>query len=148
VKEEPLDRWPGWRASWHRLLANMFEAFLAAVALLTAALFFLQPHDLSLSPIARAFPWAIVWNAGYALAGVLTLTGLISFRRDVEIAGLMFLTGSILVQVMALLVVRGRGSVLSVSVDLAFASSCVGRVWALLRGRDVLVLAHPDIFYG
>lgn len=118
-----------------RLLANAHEAFIALVSSLVALQFFAAPGNLDRSPVGQALPpWDYIWNFGLMVGGLLIVSGLIGGRADWEVAGLMFHSGAVLVQAVAVITVFGwLAGIVSLFIYGAIVAANIARAWILVR---------------
>lgn len=118
-----------------RLLANAHEAFIALLSAIVALQFFAAPGNLDRSPVGQAIPpWDYIWNTGLMLGGILIVAGLIAGRADWEVAGLMFHSGAVLVQLVAVIAIFGwLAALVSLFIYGAIVAANIARAWILVR---------------
>lgn len=127
------------------MLANPHEAFIALLSFLVAVQFFLSPTNLDNSAVGRELPpWDWIWNSGLALGALFILVGLYRGRANVEVAGLMFHSGAILVQAIAVVAIFGIArAVLTLGIYLAAVAANLARAWVVVRYRTAVIIEDP-----
>lgn len=136
---------PRWGARYVRFAANGFEAWIAIAAVLTAVRFFLDPSAvLDETPVGITFgPWDTIWTFGYLFGGLGILSGLWVGRGDFEVAGLMFMSGALLVQSIATAILLGGAAIVGVTLYLSVVTACLARAWLIVRYTANRVTEDP-----
>lgn len=102
-EDVPVERFPERRRGIRAyLVANAFEWLLAIQALLTAAVFFSDPHspDTFVAASGPVIGW--VWNILYTVAGLAVIGGMVRLSPRVEAAGLVLIVAALSVNVAAI----------------------------------------------
>jgi hypothetical protein len=126
------------------LAAHAFELFTASLAIFAAAAFFAQPDQLARSAVGQAVhPFDYAWNVSYGLGGILVTVGILRRAEWLEVAGLSFFAGAVLVNGVAIFLERGLTGLASAPPLIGFAIASVSRIaylWLRLysdrRGED------------
>lgn len=128
-----------------RFAANSFEAWIAVAAVLTSARFFLDPTArLEDTPVGVAFaPWDTVWSVLYLLGGLGILLGLWLGRGDLEVAGLMFLSGALVIQSIATVMLLGRTAIVGITLYVSVILACQARAWLIYRYNAHRIVEDP-----
>jgi hypothetical protein len=102
-------------------------------AMLTGLPLLLAPYLGNGSAALEALPpWAVtLWAASYALGGGLSVYGMAHLRVRFEAAGMALLASALSVTVVAILMARGIGSLLSVAFLATLVIGCASRTFFL-----------------
>jgi hypothetical protein len=117
-----------------RFAVNSFEALIAWLCLLTAVGFWVTPDLPGQTPVGR-----LIGDAGYAWVSCLfsssvgILAGLWRGSVPLEVAGIVLLVVALVIQIVALYVVAGFASLLSIATLAGVAWACAMRAVILLR---------------
>lgn len=117
------------------LKANAFEAALAIEALITAAVFFINPSQPNTAIALGGMTLAWIWNCLYALGGLAVLVGLVRVAVPLEAAGLVVLPAALTVNVFAIALYNPAWS--SFVVYVVLCAAC------LVRARVLVLMTHP-----
>jgi len=135
--------------NWRNLQANAFEACIAAMCMISGITTFLQPESLANSVVGRTLhPWDYLWTVMFMLSGVLILVGLSVPHRTLgrrfpieaqgaELAGLIFLGTTLLINASAAIYVNGFTP--GLAIYLAVIIACVYRGKVILSPAVELV---------
>lgn len=116
-----------------RFTANSFEVLIAAFGVVVALLYFVRPSTLGSDAVSQAIKrgaWA--WDTLYGLAGLGILVGL--WRRSIrlEVVALCIFSGSIAIQVVAIVATGtlriGLPADISLLFSIASAWACIARI--------------------
>jgi hypothetical protein len=127
------------RTRLSRLRANVWEAWLGLVTLVTIAQQLLGP----VHPVEKAAGhWAWAWVGTYGASGVLVLAGILLARRDVEALGLMLLAAGAVVNGLAVFALhRPAAERVLFVVDVgSLVLACLVRVRQILRRQQPVVV--------
>lgn len=119
------------------LKANAFEAALAIEALVTAAVFFLNPGSPNAAVALGGNTLAWIWNCLYALGGLAVLAGILRVSVPLEAAGLLVLPAALTVNALAIALYEPTWSAFVVYAALTIA--------CLVRAQLVARMAHPHL---
>lgn len=115
------------------LIANAFELFVAALAMIAAITYALDPTNLSDGSIGHLqFP-DLLWNAMYGLGAALVTAGLVWISPRVEAMGLSLFAGSVVIQALAVGNLRGWAGASTIAIFVGFAAASLIRAWVLVR---------------
>lgn len=127
------DGWP--RSYWTRYLIRHSGLVGAGAACLLGGLFFLlAPAALELSVVAKqmGLPFSYLWAAVGLIGGGVLIYGILALNPHVEVVGEILTATAILINVVAVLSIRGGGGVVSGLAQLALVAMCACRAWLLV----------------
>lgn len=114
--------------------ANVWELFVATLAIITAIGYFVDPHDAA--GVARdhiAFP-EVLWNSMYGGGAILVVLGIVWIVEWVELAGLSLFSAAVVIQMIDLVEVSDWRGWVGLVVLGSFALASWTRAWVLVRG--------------
>lgn len=122
------------RFAWARL--NAYGLLIAGLVLLSAARV-LQPGKTSVARVLGRVPeYQYVWLAGFGLAGLLMLYGLVRAKTGPEVLGLAIVVVSLSAQTVALIVNAGSDESWSAVAVWIVAVACIALRASVLLSRD------------
>lgn len=128
------------------LEANVFELFVALLALVSAVSYFVDPHTASGLAVSHVdFPDA-VWAAMYGGGSALVVAGLVLMRGQIEAAGLVLFAGAITIQAIAVAQIGGWSAYVGILILSSFALASLTRVLVIahaVRVGDALRIEPP-----
>lgn len=116
------------------LESHVFELLIAALGVLAALGFFLQPGELRHTAIGRAVhPFDYGWNMLYLTGGLLIVGGLVRRSFRLELAGLAMFGAALIAAAIALISYRGVNGVASLAIYSAAGAACFVRMSVIRR---------------
>lgn len=113
--------------------ANIFELFVALLALTSSVSYFIDPHTAGGLAVSHvAFP-DVAWAAMYGTGSFLVCLGLVTIRGQVEAAGLVLFAGAVVIQALAVASVGGWSSYVGVLILVSFAAASLTRLWVIVN---------------
>jgi hypothetical protein len=112
------------------LYANAWALSLGLLAVITSISYFIDPDTLlknnALGESLRN--WAYAWNVLYFFGGMGMVVGLVKRSRPIDMAGLIFMAGALIINAFAILAIRGGAAAASAPALIALALAALARV--------------------
>jgi O-antigen/teichoic acid export membrane protein len=130
--------------TWYaRLEAAVGIALLAVLAIISSLTFLVTgigPVEPITTPLVAA-----IWRVSYGLSGAAVLVGILKGRGDLEAAGLVWLSGAVVINAIALILRPPEVAVVTASVAafVAVVLTCAIRIRKLGKGRQTIEIEEP-----
>ena len=134
-----LGRWQRLRLWWaarkYSVYRNAWALWIGILSVFTGVYYLVDPEALLRSnALAETLKtWAYAWNILYLIGGLGIVYGLLKPNRSIDVAGLAFFAGAVIINAVAVMTVRGPAGA-SGAVLFGFAIAAIMRLRAVLKG--------------